>query len=386
MKLQLLALAGIAMGLYPLISMAGSSQDCRVEVYRMSPEDWNHIPSAVRDDSSQLYEKCRAAAGNGKIECLDRIGGNAEAGKRSVFESISELKYATSFSSDGKILMPGSFETRTTGSTLQCELMDHATGSITYNRASLARWLPMLGTGAKGDIKRSEKPVFDSMKIAGFASGGPCLLSVMPIPAGGEKPANLAVVFALSNGPAVPSATVAGIRLEMLVLRGLSGARLDSGLIKSLLARPGAVETDIALTTNDGSEGLAAAFTEWTYPNSASRNGDVLVPRNFETLNDGTTLQFTCKNSGTTCAVTFQLTHDLRKPLISIADGVGPALVTPATTTLFRLTVKDEMQLVSGTWTAVKEVPLAPILGTSDDTLKNQSCYVFAKVLVKNGS
>ena len=96
-------LVGIKAVLLPTVAVAEASQQQTlvVEVFRMRLDDWTRVPSAVRDDHRQLYEKCRAAVGRGKVERIDRIGGGVETGAKTTCESMTETKYPTDFVSNG---------------------------------------------------------------------------------------------------------------------------------------------------------------------------------------------------------------------------------------------------------------------------------------------
>jgi len=76
--------------------------------------------------------------------------------------------------------------------------------------------------------------------------------------------------------------------------------------------------------------------------------------------------------------------HALRKPLLSMATNHGKSRLAPEKPVAYDLTVNENLTLAPGTWTAIKEIPLEPILGADDKSAKGQSCHVFARVLSGN--
>ena len=346
--------------------------------------------SHPRRSPGTLYEKCRATAGQGKIERIERIGGSVVPGNKAAFESTDEITYATSFITNGRILMPDRWETRNAGSSMECEMSSGASpDDVVYERTLPSLWQPMLADGARDDMKRSELPIFDTMRINGSGmsaqGGGPFLIGAVPVPNSGGQPVQIALAFSLTTMPAAaPEPGRPKIQLEILVLRGPARAPQDyrSAQIKSLLSRPGSIVTDIAMCNVSGMRSMVESVTEWIHPLSAGRKDSILVPEQFSRLNQGTTLEL---ESGTkdegTYPVRFILNHDLRKPQLPATDGHAHALISPEKAVSYRISVNETLNMAPGVWMAVKEVPLAPILGDLDPAAKKDSCYVYGRVL-----
>ena len=65
---------------------------------------------------------------------------------------------------------------------------------------------------------------------------------------------------------------------------------------------------------------------------------------------------------------------------------MGAGHLKPEKPVTYELAVNEKPTLTPGTWTAIKEIPLEPILGADDKAAKGQSCYVFARVAPGNST
>jgi len=374
---------------------AGSS--FHVEVFRMSIDDWNRLPVELRDDHRKLYEKCRSLDGGGRVERIDRSGGAVTTTAKSVFWTGESITYPTSFSLEDRALAAASKEVRNTGSSFECEtsLVDCR---IAYDLTTLAGWQAMLGDGAHSDVKRSEMPVFDTIRMNGIyecsGKSGPRLFAIAPIPAGGNRSGQLALAFALAEGTEIGSNSRGkDIQVEVRVLRGPSGSVADTAAhMQSLLARPGAGEATMMLTVHPGGKSVVDSKTEWIYPGGTRGGGDsIVIPHSLEVLPQGTEFQVEdCEPAkGSKISLRLQFKHSLRKPEMPLAtrrttihgrNQMMSNLTIPEPVT-YELVVDEKLTLSSGVWTAIKEIPLESILGPKDKTAKGQSCHVFARVI-----
>ncbi|MEO8615779.1 MAG: hypothetical protein ABI600_11615 [Luteolibacter sp.] len=362
---------------------------CSVEVFVMSLEDWNHVPPEVRDNPAQLYQKCRASAGKGRIESFDRIGGNGCVGKKSLFDAIMEYEYGGSFSTNGKMVMPSGWLTRNTGTSLSFDAgsgTNRQIAAFIYDHVSPVLLLPLMTEGSPDNIKRSEVPIFDAFRITGChlstAATGPQLLGAMPVPAAGGKPTQMGMAFAhvtgLPPGPEKPAL------LEALLLRGASGRKNEepAACIKALMETPGALETDVMLSVAAGQKTRADSITEWVCPTAALQFGEVLLPSHLNTVNQGVQLTLDCNSTAAdTYDMNLVLNYAFKKPVMPAVASKGGPHIVPDHFTFYQANVKERVKLAAGAWTCLKEIPLGGILGQDDSTANGQSAYLFLRIL-----
>ena len=367
-----------------------------IETFRMPMDDWHRIPTAVRDDHPQLLEKCRAAAGKGRIERIDRISTcvTSKDKVRMHCSSLVGISYPTSFGLREVQLDAKSWEYRNQGSSFEVSRQagsNASTISIHYEKSpQLPVWSPTLKDGTARDVSLSSFPVFGCVSFSGsFTARGssyPCLLGIAPLTAGGDAPTHVALMFASAASPGnpVPKAD-SGILVEVLVARGPSGAGArDAGTqIKSLLARPGSIETIVAATVISGRTVMSSEM-EWIYPMETLGGGDaIVIPCQFNRLQQGTNLDVEYRGSSgdDSVPVSLLLKHSLRKPLLPMATNHGRSRLNPEKPVTYDLKVLERLTLIPGAWAAIKEIPLEPILGADDKTAKGQSCHVFVRLI-----
>lgn len=360
-----------------------------IETYIMPLEDWTRIPAATRDDHGKLRQKCVEALDSGKIERIDRVGGSVPKGNFH-FGPTGLFRYPATFVIEGNEIVGGEILSRDIGSKFAGgakQLGESSSLNIIYARIPPhVATASMLGKGSKDDVKRTEVPIFEPIRLTTNVPSefhGTHLIGVVPLPAIGIKPSKLALIFH-SGGPEEQAITSSGGMVEMLLLRGTSGADLDnvSERIKALLGQRGSIEAAIALRSIPGSKGYLTGETEWVYPTSAVMKGEILVPQELEPLGQGTVFEMKCiAMDAKSMEIEFALSHDLAKPEIPVATGKGKILLTPDNVTLYRIFHSQKLTLISGAWTSVAEIPLAPILGAVEKSAKSQSCYLFARAI-----
>ncbi len=368
-----------------------------IETYRMAMDDWHRIPQAVRDDYPQLLEKCRSSAGKGKIDRIDRISTCATSKGKVKMDCTSAVKmcYPTDFGIRDQQMNSEHWENRNVGSTLSGTREAGANPlpiSIHYEKIpQLPVWSPTLKDGAAKDIAISKFPVFGAIRYDGSTLGGDsprtCLLGIAPLPLGGEAPQHVALMFAsvANQGSPTLSATDPEIMVEVLVARGPSGANTgDAGSrIKSLLARPGSIETIAAATVVSGRTVMSSGM-RWIYPMETLAGGDsIVIPSQFASLHQGTELEVINYGyiKGDKIAIYLHLEHALRKPLLPMATNHGNSFLNPEKPVTYDLKLHEKPSLSPGVWAYIKEMPLEPILGVDDPSAKGQSCHVFVRLI-----
>jgi hypothetical protein len=369
-----------------------------IETFRMPMEDWHRIPSAVRDDHRQLYQKCRGADGRGRIERIDRISTCATSKERERIACISvvEMSYPVSFGIRNRALSPERWLSRNAGSSLEAFVNAGANDiRINYERMpELPVWHTTLADGTAQEVALYRMPVFGGFNYGGAftvgKTGRTCLLGVAPLPAGGDPSTCIALMFASTAGRENPLPEVTSdIMVEILVARGPSGAGPDTvdKRIRSLLGRPGSIESVAAATVLSGQRSVVSSATEWIGPNSPRIVADTMVIPNFEILEQGTELDVVYeKSSGRgPIPITLRFKHDLRKMVLSLATHRlktrGTSYRTLERDVAYKLEVSEKLELAPGEWAFIKEVPLEPILGADDKTAKGQSCHVFVRLI-----
>ncbi len=373
-----------------------------IETFRMPMEDWHRIPSAVRDDPRQLHEKCRAAAGRGKIERIDRIStcATSQDKVRMNCSSVTEITYPTSYDIRDQRLDAKNWECRNVGPALHGSREVGANASlisISYEKfPQLPVWSPTLKDGTAKDVSLSSFPVFGGFNFSGsIAAGGSsrtCLLGIAPLTASGDAPTHVALMFASAASPGSPVHKAGSeILVEVLVARGPSGAGAgDAGTqIKNLLARPGSIESITAATVVSNRCTVVSSRMEWIYPVETLGGGDsILIPSQFNCLNQGTELRVEYQGStgNDPAPVYLDLKHSLHKPVLPLATNHGASRLKPEKPITCDLTVNERLKLTPGTWTAIKEIPLEPILGADDKAAKGQSCHVFVRMVPGNSA
>jgi hypothetical protein len=381
-----------------------------IETFRMPMEDWHRIPQTVRDDYPQLYEKCLAAAGKGKIERIDRISTSATSKDKDEVRcsSVVEISYPTSFQIRDQQLDTKSWEYRMVGSSFEAERQagaDRAPIRISYGMfPQLPMWNPTLKDGSARDVSLSSFPVFGGINFNGsFATEGSsrtCLLGIVPLTAGGEAPTHVALMFASATGPGNPvPETDSQVMVEVLVARGPSGAGAgDAGThLKCLLARPGSIEAIAAATVVSRQRTVISSAMEWIYPVGILGGGDtIVIPNQFNRLSQGTELnvEYQASTGNDPVSVSINLKHSLHKPELPLATRRttihGPNQMMSNLTILepvtYELKVKETLTLSPGVWTSIKEIPLEPILGADDESAKGQSCHVFVRMVPGNNT
>ncbi|MCB1131844.1 MAG: hypothetical protein KDN05_11985 [Verrucomicrobiae bacterium] len=368
-----------------------------IETYRMAMDDWHRIPETIRDDHRQLYEKCRVAAGKGKIERIDRLSTCATSKDKNMnCMSVVEMSYPTSFGVRNRVPRPERWVYRNAGSSLEA-FVNAATNDIGINyemMPELPVWHPTLADGTAQEVALYRMPAFDGFRFSGAFTVGTsartCLLGVIPLPAGGDPSTRIALMFASVAGrqKPVPEA-MSDVMVEVLVARGpsVAGPGTADERIRSLLGRPGSIESVAAATVLSGQRSVVSSATEWIGPNSPRIVADTMVIPSFEILDQGTNLDVVYERSSGSgpIPITLRFKHDLRKMVLSLATHRlktrGTSYRTLERDVAYKLEVSEKLELTLGEWTFIKEIPLEAILGADDKTAQGQSCHVFARLI-----
>ena len=371
---------------FSTIAWAESSR-ILVETFHMPMADWVRIPAALRDNDQELHRKLKGAAGRSGTRLADRIGG-AFAGKAVSFQAENSLRYPENFTTNGRMLMPDRWIHRDIGSSF--DMVPGKDGKET-SPSFFYSWTPaptafpeMIDDGSADDMRRSRTPVFETIYLRvtpGIRVGTPILLGAVPVPCHTGKSDQLAIMFGhchglQENGPADEPA----FRMEFLILRGISGKANDaSTTIRSLIAQKGGLESVAVLSLKAGTKASVDSGSEWMFPTSAIRRGEVIVPQNLETIAIGTTVE--CE-SPTADGDEFQfaIRHSLRKPDLPVATAKAGGSISPRTVSQYEAVAKSRVKLLPEIWQLVEEIPLEPILGRQDLGPKNQSCHIFVRL------
>lgn len=365
----------------------GQAMERHIETFTMPMEDWTRIPAVVRDDHRQLYKKCLEGLASGKVERIDRIGG--AVGKTPFRFNTSQLlpRASTFVLKDGK-LEASEITNESVGSRFESgpiKVDGKAALGIRYDRIPPSIGAAaMLGRGSRDDIKTSEIPVLEPIRLSTAVPGdlpGTHLMGIVPVPAMGAKATKLALIFH-TGGAEEPDAAATGGMVEFLLLRGTSGAAEGEApqRIKALLGQRGSLEAAAALRTMPDAKGYVTGETTWTYPTSAELLGGIVVPQALDVLGQGTILEMRClamDEAG--MEIQFLFEHHLAKPEFPVASGRGDTLLTPDNVQIFSIAHQAKLTLILGVWTTVAEIPLGTILGSANRSAKDQSCYLFAR-------
>ncbi len=391
-----------------------------IETFSMPMDDWHIIPETVRDDHPKLLEKCRTAVGRGRIERIDRISTCATSKDKVSMDcqSVVEMSYPTSFGIRDEQLHAKSWEYRMMGSSFErTRAADSPLTWISYAKIPhFPMWSPTLADGTPKDIANSRLPIFGGIRYDGGMLGGDrsrtCLLGIAPLPADGNKPTRLALIFASANCPGAPvSSKVSEIRIEVLGALGPSGDLEGDpdARIKSLLARDGSVEVIAAAAVVSERKTVVSSAMEWIYPGATMGGGNpignpgpysnpnrgaepnhepqgggdsILIPSQFSRLNQGSELDVEYQGGGDGgVRVKLHFKHSLRKPELPMATNHGASHLKPEKPVTYDFTVNENLTLIPGAWTFIKEIPLEPILGADDKAAKGQSCHLFARLV-----
>ncbi len=356
-------------------------RDRFIETFTMSLEEWTRIPAAIRDDHAQLHKICLDALGSGKIERIDRIGGPSQ-NEMFQFAAEQNVEMATTFVVKEGKLVPSEITNKTVGSTFEGHnRKDSFPMNYDLIQPSTAA-VATLGQGSRDEIKSSEIPVFEPIRLnaampAGFH--GTRLLGLAPLPALGGKATKIALLFH-TGGTAAPAPAAPGGMIEFLLFRATTGAGQGEApeRIKNLLVQRDAFEAAIALRSIPDSKGRIDAETEWVFPTSAVRSDRMIVPQNLTDQTQGTSLEMQCLAFNAEGAeIRFILEHDLAKPELPLATGRGNSLLSRDDIKLYKITHQGKLTLIPNTWTSLGEIPISNILPSA----KNQSSYLFARAI-----
>ena len=368
-----------------------------IQTYSIPIEQWLYLSPMLAGDQAALFEKLESTArdgGNKRLRRIDRIGGNEfiyEDKKLGTFRypSMEMLAIPETFHAEGGNLVAGSIHHKNFGSEFISKAFDGegmGTSGLSYTYiAKPPKQIPMLAAGTPDQMRISEVPVFQPIRLnTSIPTGrtGAHLMGAIPMGALGERPDNLAMVFTWSEQEEVAD-PLPSITVEFILLRGRSGIPLDqvSTQMKSMATARGGIEAVTALGAMAGGKAVISGETEWPFPTEALMTGGVLVPMNLEEAKQGTSLEIKCHAANSEGAdVEFLFEHDLRKPSFPVASPKGPPYLEPATITLFRITHMERRRMTRE-WSALKEFPLGPILGTKDAEARGKSCYLFARVI-----
>ena len=383
-RIQTLALAGLVFVISSVARAEG--RRCLVETYHMPMADWVKIPATLRDNHSELHRKFKDAARTGKYPLGDRIGGHY-ADRPVSFRAENLMRYPESFTTNGRMIMPDQWVHRDVGSRL--EIAPRNEGEISCP-GLVYSWSPppsgvspIVGDGEADDKKRTGLPVFESIHLRtnmGSAADVPTLLGVAPVPRHAGKPDDVMVIFGHGLGMVVGKKTDSIFRVEVLVLRGAPGGVADpSARIRSLLVQKDGLETAVVLAVKEADKASVESRCEWMFPTGAELRGQVVLPKDIETLAVGTTVE--CQAPGPD-GNEFQMaiTHALSKPALPLALAEGGGTISPSAIPEHQMKSKSRFKALLGSWQLLEEIPLESIFGKAKITPKNQSCHVFVRV------